>query len=185
MAQDTDLSLPVRFNPFKHHWHYILDILESASPEVILSLLGSLCNNYIDIYTGILTPEAIGNAIVEIIKSKQAFEVDDFARWVASGNGYQLIQLEDQSEWVVRKSNEYKRYIHLHPARTGPLMTRYKGSSLKTLYMLKASYKDFPVSLSLEKINITRMQIGLSPVKKFDRNIGLLKCFEQFFSKTS
>lgn len=48
--------------------------------------------------------------------------------------------------------------------------------------MLKTHFADFPESLSLEKVNRTRMQIGLSPMKKLDRNKGILKCYEIFFN---
>jgi hypothetical protein len=181
MIEETDIPLPVRFNPFKHHRNYILSILEGASPEEIINLLDPVCNNYIDIYTGRMTPETIGNAVIDILKSNQVFQVDDFTCWVASKNGYHQIKLEDRSEWVVRRSNEAERYIHIHPTRTGALTIRFKGSTLKTIYLLKTSFTDFQDTLSLEKVNRTRMQIGLSPIKTLDRNKGILKCYEKFF----
>ena len=136
MIVETDIPIPVRFNPFKHHRNYILGILEDDSNEEIINLLDPVCNNYIDIYTGPMTPEAIGNAIIDILKSNQAFQVNDFNGWVASTNGYQQVKLEDRSEWVVRKSNENERYIHIHPTRTGLFTVRFKGSTLKTIYLL-------------------------------------------------
>ncbi|MCX6239882.1 MAG: hypothetical protein NTY07_20445, partial [Bacteroidia bacterium] len=129
MTGETDIPVPVRFNPFKHHRNYILSILEGASPEEIINLLDPVCNNYIDIYTGRMTPETIGHAIIDILKSNQVFQVNDFNGWVALKNGYQQIKLEDRSEWVVRKSNENERYIHIHPTRTGELTFRFKGST--------------------------------------------------------
>ena len=183
MIEEPDIPIPVRFNPFKHHRNYILSILESASPEVIIGLVDPVCNNYIDIYTGPITPEAIGNAVIDILKSKKVLLPDDFRRWVDSKNGYQQIKLEDRSEWIVRKSNEAERYIHLHPAREGPFTIRFKGSTLKTAFLLKTGSKDFQETLSLEKVNRVRMQIGLSPVKKLERSKGILNCYEKFFSQ--
>lgn len=183
MSEETDIPFPVRFNPFKHHRNYILSVLESASPKVIINLLDPVCNNYIDIYTGTMTPEAIGHEVIDILKSKRVFQEDDFTRWVASKNGYRKITLEDRSEWIVRKSNEAERYIHLHPARNGPFTTRFKGSTLKTAYLLKTSFSGSPETLSMEKVNRKRMQIGLSPVKKLDRSKGILNCYEKFFSQ--
>lgn len=183
MAEETDIPFPVRFNPFKHHRNYILGILKSATTEVIIGLLDTVCNNYIDIYTGTMTPEDIGYAVIDILKSKQTFQSDDFNRWVDTKNGYRQITLEDQSEWIVRKSNELERYIHLHPARTGPFTIRFKGSTLKTAYLLRTEFKDFQESLTLEQVNRVRTQIGLSPVKKLDRSKGILNCYEKFFSK--
>jgi len=183
MADETDIPIPIRFNPFKHHRNYILSILESASPELIISLLDPVCNNYIDIYTGTMTPSAIGNAVIETLKSKQEFQEEDFSRWVDSKNGYRQIMLEDRSEWVVRKSIEAERYIHLHPARNGAFSIRFKGSTLKTTYLLKTSFSDLQEPFSLEKVNRIRIQIGLSPIKKLERNKGILNCYEKFFSQ--
>lgn len=181
MTEDTDIPIPVRFNPFKHHRNYILRTLESVAPDMITSLLDPVCNNYIDIYTGTLTPAAIGSSVIDILKSNNVFQLADFTRWVASKNGYQQIQLKDRSEWVVRKSKDVERYIHIHPTRTGPFTIRFKGSTLKTAYLLKTGPTNLQETLSLENVNRMRMQIGLSPVKKLDRNTGILKCYEEFF----
>jgi hypothetical protein len=181
MAHENDIPIPIRFNPFKHHRNYILEILNDAAPELIISLLDPLCNNYIDIYTGPMTPQAIGLAIIDVLKSNQAFENGDFSRWIDSKSGYRQIRLDDRSEWVVRKSVEAERYIHIHPAHTGRNTIRFKGSTLKTAYLLKSLFSDPQESHSLEKVNRVRLQIGLSPVKKLDRNRGILNCFDKFF----
>jgi hypothetical protein len=182
MDEENDIESHVRFNPFKHHWNFISGILENASLDLIIRLSDQICNNYTDIYTGEMAPESIENTVVDILKSKKVFYSDDFTRWVASKKGYRKIQLEDRSLWVVRKSSEDERYIHIHPARSGPFSTRFKGSTLKTIYLLKYNFKGVQEIPSLEKVNRIRMQIGLSPVKKLDRNKGLLKCFEQFIN---
>jgi hypothetical protein len=181
MDEEADIPIPVRFNPFKHHRNYILRLLVSASPELVISLLDPVCNNYIDIYTGTMTPEAISHGVIDLLKSNQLFQLDDFTRWVDSINGYQQIKLEDQSEWVVLKSNEDERYIHIHPARMGPFSMRFKGSTLKTIYLLKINFPKTMETLSLEDVNRVRIQIGLSPVKKLDKSKGILYCFEKFF----
>jgi hypothetical protein len=170
MADETNIPFPVRFNPIKHHRNYILGILESISPEVIISLLDPICNNYVDIYTGAMTPEAIGDEVVSILKSNKAFQEVDFNRWVATKNGYRQIKLADQSEWIVRKGNETARYVHIHPARNCPFTIRFKGSTLKTAYLLKTSFTDSREIISLEKVNRIRIKIGLSPVKKLGSN---------------
>lgn len=181
MPDETDIPIPVRFNPLKHHRNFIMNILENASPEMIISLLNQVNNNYIDIYTGTMTPEAISQAVIEILKSKHFFQEDDFNRWVASKTGYRQIKLEDQSEWIVRRSFEAERYIHLHPARTGRFTVRYKGSTLKTAYLLKFWNSGSQDTLSLEKVNQVRTQISLSPIKKLERSKGILNCYKKFF----
>jgi hypothetical protein len=178
MTEENTILFPVLFNPLKHHRNYILDLLKNASPETIIAQLDSICNNYIDIYTGTITPAAISNSVISILKSNQALDENAFNHWVATKNGYRQITLEDRSEWIVRKSNETKLYIHLHPARTGPFTMRFKGSTLKTVYLLKTISPEIP---SLEKVNSIRKQIGLSPVKKLERSKGILNCYEKFF----
>lgn len=180
MAEEDDIPFPVRFNPFKHHRDYIFRLLKSTSPELISRVLDPVCNNYTDIYTGAMCPGAIGHAVISILKSNHVFRAADFTRWLATKNGYRQITLEDGSEWIVRKSEEPDRYIHLHPARTGPLIIRFKGSTLKTVYQLKAQLPDFQATPTLEMVNRVRLQIGLSPVKKLERNKGMLYCYENF-----
>lgn len=182
MTDEADMPLPVRFNPFKHHRNYILSILDSAAPEEVIDLLDSVCNNYIDIYMGMLTPEFIVNGVVDILKSNQVFHFEDFCSWIASKNGYQQIKLEDHSEWIIRKGDIAERYIHIHPTRTGPLTARFKGSTLKTIYMLKTSFAGDDETVLVDNVNRIRRQIGLSPVKKLDKNKGILKCYESFFN---
>lgn len=181
MTDETDIPFPVRFNPFKHHRNYILSILQDAAPEEIITLLDLVCNNYIDIYTGTLTPEAIGHAVINILKSNHVILQNDFDGWVASKNGFQQINLEDGSEWILRKSNENERYIHLHPSRTGSFSVRFKGSTLKTVYLLRTGFTDAPEMPSLGKVNPVRLQIGLSPIKKLEKGKGILNCYEKFF----
>lgn len=181
MADETDIRLPVRFNSFKHHRNYILSILDGAAPEEIIGLLDPVCNNYIDIYTGIMTPDDICKAVIDFLKSNHVFQSDDFTRWVSSKKGYRQIQLEDRSEWIVRKGIDDERYIHIHPTRTGPFTIRFKGSTLKTVYLMKTIISGFRETLSLEMVNLSRNQIGLPPVKKLDRNKGILKCYGKFF----
>jgi hypothetical protein len=41
--------------------------------------------------------------------------------------------------------------------------------------------KDSAEIITLEKVNQARLQVGLSPIKKLDRNKGILACFEKLF----
>lgn len=182
MHEDNDIPLPVRFNVLKHHRNYILRLLESISYELAASLVETLNNNYVDIYYGPITPAAIANGVIELLKSKQVFSEKDFTRWVNSGNGYRRVTLPDHSEWIVRRSNEEQRYIHLHPSRSGACTIRFKGSSLKTVYLLKANGIDSKEDISLEMINKARTQANLSPVKNLERVSAIIHCFETFFS---
>lgn len=184
MITGAEIPIPIRFNPFKHHRNYILSVLENESPEAIINLLDPVCNNYIDLYTGLMSPEEIGIAVTEVLKSNHVFERADFSHWVDLKSGYRQLKLKDGSEWIVRKSVEAERFIHLHPAHTGLHTVRFKGSTLKTVYLLKSIFSSSPVSFSLEMVNQVRFKIGLSPVKKLDRNKGILNCMAKFFVST-
>lgn len=183
MDEEIHIPLPVRFNPFKHHRRYILELLQSASFEMITDLLDPVCNNYIDLYTGSLTCEEITREVIEILKSKELLAAEQFTHWVESNNGYRKLILSDQSEWVVRLGNENNRFVHLHPSRTGPYVIRFKGSTLKTIYLLKMQTPPSEKVPALEIVNKVRLKVGLSPVKKLDTGKGILACYEKFFSK--
>ncbi|MHC1777036.1 MAG: hypothetical protein AB9834_16670 [Lentimicrobium sp.] len=180
MDADIEIPLPIRFNLFKHHRNYMLDMLSEASPEAIIDMLGPVCNNYIDVYTGTMMPAIICDSVIALLKSMQVLQNDEFTQWVASKNGYRKIRLEEGSEWIVRKSDEPGRYVHLHPARTGPFTIRFKGSTLKTVYLLKASFGGRVEYLSQELINNARSQINLSPVSGLHRCKGIINCYRIF-----
>ena len=183
MEQLADIHAPIRFNAFKHHRDFLMNFLHKAPQQEVIKKLDPICNNYIDIYTGTQSPVEIGQSVIEILQSIHVFEIEAFNQWVKLRKGYRQIQLDDQSEWVIRESHESERYIHIHPARTGPLVVRFKGSTLKTAYILKINFDERPELPSLEAVNKVRQQIGLSPVKKLEHDKGILKCYTQFFAE--
>jgi hypothetical protein len=181
MMDETDLPLPVRFNRFKHHRDYLLYRLQGSSCNELIDLLDPVCNNYIDSYTGTMTPKDIGEAVVSLLKSEQALYLEAFTGWVGEKKGYRKIKLEDESEWVVRKSKDAERYIHLHPARTGRFTIRFKGSTLKTVCLLKIDPIGPGETPSVENVNRVRVRAGLSPVKRLEPGKGILFCWEKLF----
>lgn len=183
MFGEVDIPVPIRFNPLKHHRNFMLSTLTSRSPEEIKGLLEPVCNNYNDVYTGALSPTAIGKEIIRILTKEKVLRKDDFDRWLKINNGYRKLSLEDGSEWIVRLGNEDERYIHLHPSRDGKHTVRFKGSSLKTVFLMKTMQKDSAETITLERVNQARLLVGLSPIKKLDRNKGILNCFEKFFNR--
>ncbi len=92
-------------------------------------------NDYIDIYTGEMKPEDIRKGVIDVLISNQAFREAEFVLWLDSITGYRQIKLKDESEWIVRKSDEVERYVHIHASRRGPYTIRFKGSTLKTELM--------------------------------------------------
>lgn len=182
MDEEINIPLPIRFNPLKHHRKYILRLLQNASPETITDLLDPVCNNYIDLYTGSLTSNQIALEVIAILKSKGMLDAEKFTTWVNGNHGYRKLTLYDQSEWVVRFGNESERFVHLHPSRTGPHTVRFKGSTLKTICLLKMNIPGQIKTPSLDIVNRVRIQVGLSPVGKLEPHKGILACYEKFFT---
>lgn len=180
---DEEMNLPpIRFNPLKHHRKYILRLLQNASPEMITDLLDPVCNNYIDLYTGSLTSEAIAWQIIDSLNSMDVLDAEKFTRWVEGNHGYRKITLSDYSEWIVRSGNKSDRFIHLHPSHTGSHSVRFKGSTLKTICLLKINARTSRDTPFLEIVNRVRLQVGLSPINKLYPDKGILACYEKFFS---
>ncbi|RKD87866.1 hypothetical protein [Mangrovibacterium diazotrophicum] len=169
---------PFRFNAFKHHRNFQLMALADASEELIDQQLAPVCNNYVDVYTGVLSPADICAEIEMLLKKICVFEKDEFTGWLRSNRGYQELRLSDDSQWIVREGIDSVCYIHIHPARTGAHHIRYKGSTLKTVFLLKMAGFEAP---QLEDVNRLRQQVGLSPVARLAAKKGILKCFQEFF----
>ncbi len=182
MNEGNSIPFPVLFNPFKHHRSFVLETLKTQDMDRITLLLEAVCNNYIDIYTGDLTPRDIGHEIIGILETRLLLQKPDFDRTIR--NGYLQVKLIDQSEWIIRKSDDPERYVHIHPARTGAFTVRFKGSSLKTVYMLKTRTGQQNDSPSLEEVNRVRSEVSLSPVKKLEHGKGILRCHEKFVEQT-
>jgi hypothetical protein len=179
---DIKKVLPIRFNPLKHHRNYILKAIKENKLKQIIEFLDSVCNNYIDIYTGNLSVEEIENLAFQILKSGGVLNIREFSEWVNAGKGYRQIKLQNDSEWILRKSEDPEKCIHLHPARTGLYSFRLKASTFKTVLMIKTQELSAKNNqLTLDKVNQIRIQIGLSSAKKLERGRGILNCLESFF----
>jgi len=174
----NNIPFPFRFNAFKHHRGYILEVLERAPASAICEQLKPLCNNYVDVYTGCLPISSICREIISILQGQNILELGAFRKWVWVRNGYRELLLSDGSHWVVREGNETERYIHVHPGRRGPNVARFKGSTIKSVFLLKLEGIEEP---TLEDVNRLRQQIGLSPVRRLEVNKGILKCYRDFF----
>jgi len=57
---------------------------------------------------------------------------------------------------------------------------RFKGSTLKTVYLLKVGLKGFRETPSVENVNRVRVRTNLSPVKRLEPGKGILYCWEKF-----
>ncbi|VAW18372.1 hypothetical protein MNBD_BACTEROID01-1253 [hydrothermal vent metagenome] len=175
------IPAPITFNPFKHHKTCILqEINNQQLPDTaLLGLLNSIGDNYIDIYTGSFTPKKICTQVLAYLKNNHTFNQTAFEEWVGNSSGYKRIKLTDDSFWIVRKGVSNERYIHIHPAKTGPLSIRFKASTLKTIYWLKRKKRGNNPP-RLKEINEARLKVGLPPVKQLKYGEGILKCWGEF-----
>lgn len=185
MTLSNTIPLPVKFNPFKHHWRFFNSYTQEKPLLEVIKSLDAVCNNYIDFYTGLLTPREVSGQVVSALKLSGHYQLISFDRWLAEVKYYRVISLSDGSQWIVRRGEDDERYIHIHPARTGLFTIRIKGSTLKTVFMMHQFIKANGGELNLEIINTARRHIGLSPVKSLHRNKGFMKCYQMMFTSSS
>lgn len=176
------IPLPVKFNPFKHHWRFFTHYTHKRPLAEVIKSLDAVCNNYIDFYTGLLSPPEVCNQVVNLLKQARHFQMNSFEQWLAEVKYYRVLSMSDESQWIVRRGEEEERYIHIHPARTGPHTIRIKGSTLKTVVMMRQFINIHGDELNLEVVNAARRQIGLSPVKSLHRHKGFMKCYDMMFT---
>ncbi|MGQ8336725.1 hypothetical protein ACUNWD_09260 [Sunxiuqinia sp. A32] len=173
----NEVPVPIRFNAFKHHRNYMLEVLAKSSTAEFIELLDPLCHNYIDIYIGEFTSFQIAKSIIDILSTENLFSSNEFKIWLDRNGGHRSIKLVDQSEWILRLGEDSDRFIHIHPARTGKHVVRFKGSTLKTVVKMMTKKMSDNEVLKLEDVNEAREQINLSPIKKLEAGKGILRCY--------
>ena len=179
MDGNNKIPAPISFNASKHHLKKILDIL-NRSDEKAVHELESICHNYSDIYTGNLSPREISEKIILFLKELEVCEKNTFTKWLSGKNHHRKIILPDLSEWILRLAKDPDRFIHIHPAKTGPFTIRFKGSTLKTVYRVKRMFEIQKGNPTLKQVNAARKKANLSPVKALNTGKGILKCWKYF-----
>lgn len=185
MFLKDNFPYPFRFNPWKHHHQWILqhvDLLvnnpanKKLKAEIIANIK-SINSNYVDIYTGIKTPEEITLDIYHQLGEQNALEKKAFSLWLEQKE-FHLLTISDQSIWVLREGLEEERFIHIHPARNAPNIIRLHGNSWKTAVMVKTHGYSFN-TMSVREINEIRINIlGLSPLKNLEKSQRLISAFK-------
>lgn len=173
---------PFRFNPWKHHLQWVLDRLQQVvtNPEDIplrnelIENVSSINSNYIDVYTGSLSPEQLIQCIQSELKKFEINDKSEFSTWI-SQYGFKSLTLSDGSVWILREGVNDETYIHIHPARNASNMTRIHGNSWKTAIIARVYNPHFSEN-DLSVINELRVkQLNLSPVKNLYTCQRLLK----------
>lgn len=181
----TSIPPPYRFNPWKHHLHWVLSRLKyhQDHPEDLtrrketIENIKVLNSNYLDIYTGVLTPEQLTRDIGEKLKESKINDKSSFSAWIGR-NGFKLVTLSDHSGWVLREGTEEECYIHLHPARNTPQVIRIHGNSWKSVVVTRM-FNPGMADTDLSAINEVREKhLNLSPLKNIDESQRLLKALK-------
>ena len=176
---------PFRFNPWKHHLHWVQDCLHHVlnNPgdfklrNEIIENLNSINSNHVDIYTGHLTTEQLIKGISEELKKLEIGDRNGFSLWIGKW-GFKLATLSDRSVWVLREGADDGLYIHVHPARNSPNIIRIHGNSWKTVVVTKIFYPHL-VDMDILVINEVRVKhLNLSPIKNIYDSQRLLKAMK-------
>jgi len=181
-----EIPLPLAFNPYKHHFGFLLKATEKwqkmpweeVEPELLC--IGS---NLIDFYLGELSVEEVSRQTVDFLTNRSLIERDVFLRWLDPPH-WKKIELSDGSKWLIKQGNDTQRYVHIHPAKRSPHTTRVRAVTLKTVLALEIKHvKLHAVSLeNLESVNQIRKEyLNLSPIKSLRKNeSGILRLWKLF-----
>jgi hypothetical protein len=174
--------IPILFNPLKHHFSALQQMLVQADPAEITTRLLSLGGSQMDMYAGPLAPEAIFDEIRAQLKSAGVDTRAAYEAFLAKSVGYAEMVLSDTSVWILRLAEDKAHYIHLHPGRYSPHTFRVKASSLKTALAYQAARQTGILTNNLlADLNYVRKELRLSPLRSTSESghileiIGLLK----------
>ncbi|MCL4481689.1 MAG: hypothetical protein M1445_03540 [Bacteroidetes bacterium] len=176
---------PYRFNPWKHHLHWVLDRLQyhQDNPEDLtrqgetIENIKAINSNYLDIYAGSLTPEQLIRDIGDKLRESGISDRCSLSGWIGR-KGFKLVTLPDRSGWVLREGTEEGFYIHFHPARNTPQVIRIHGNSWKSVVVARM-FNPGMADANLSAINEVRVKyLDLSPIKNIFESQRLLKALE-------
>lgn len=169
---------PFQFNELKHHLGAIGSYIINYNQPLahLKKALSEIGESQMDLYTGQLKCGAIYKEIGKQLLANHHFSKLDFKKWIITGGGYQMVELSDESKWVLRISESSIPYIHVHPARYSKYTVRVKASHLKTAIAFKILQLKEKTDLSVSTINYLRTKhLFISPIKKLIPGKGLHK----------
>ncbi len=175
---------PILLNTWKHHARALrqrIGDVTVAGPAALDELAQNLLvigTALMDLYLGDLSPQAIGEGVLALLRRDNRLALAAHTAWITDGGGYRTVTLaEDGSQWVLRLGDEADRYVHVHPARWVPNTCRVKANVLKTAVMVLA-YAGVHGSDPLDVALVNRVRhdyLGLAPLGRDlagDQGIG-------------
>jgi hypothetical protein len=144
-------------------------VSELASELVVIG------NRLMDLYTGPLTPAAIGREALAQLAAKGLQDYPALAASLAATEGYALLTLSDGSAWTVRLGPADGRYVHLHPGRWATNTMRVQANTLKSAIVAHAfAQLTGQEPTDLDVMNAARLAyLNLLPVRQLDADGGL------------
>ena len=176
---------PITFNTYKHHFHFLLEILplwQHFSWEKVENEIKVIGENLIDLYLGNLDVEQIYNECITYIESINIHNKTGFDNWLLP-HQYKKIVLSDGSTWILKSSINKQKYIHIHPGKYSTRSIRVRGTTLKTALtvMYFAICTNNLNQIDLRFVNLIRSKyLGISPIKSLQHNQGLKRILDLF-----
>lgn len=179
----SEIEDQFQYNIIKHHLSYLVGCIKSVHNneielEFLISKLVRVGDSVLDLYMGNLSIVQIIKEIKKFIPISSLYNKDEYSIWLGlSGSDYVSVDISDGSTWVLRISDDIKRFIHIHPGKKCENTMRVKGKTLKTAVLYCAYQqinKIFPIDLEI--INYVRINfLAESPVNNVTNNSGIGK----------
>jgi hypothetical protein len=173
---------PINFNCWKHHTEFIKRQIESVKKLSDLiklkKLLLKIGESQMDLYFGVHTPSEISEQIIKQLEKRNVLSKESYTFWLNDrGLDYKLLSLSDDSIWTLRKGNDNRRYVHIHPGRYSPHTRRVKAPTLKTaIFTLCYEKVSAPKMKTRDLMNLIRKEyLDEPPLKAVSGESGLGK----------
>jgi len=179
----SEIPSPITFNPYKHHFRFLLEEIKKWNTEIIKENVLSIGNNLTDFYLGTLDIIEICNECNDFFTGQNITNLASFSEWLGQSK-WKKIKLSDSSDWLIKMGEQENRYIHLHPAKFSLNTIRVRATTLKTVLALVAT-NTFPnesANENLKAVNKLRAEIlDLSPIKALhSTDSGILRLWKIF-----
>lgn len=177
----AQLPYPALLNTWKHHAGWIRERIAaavSAGSVGVAALPAEMAvvgSRLMDLYTGSFTPAEIAEFVITDLKTRNLFEFEALADWLAGQGEYAMTELPDGSMWTIRLGPADGRYLHLHPGRWVPHTMRVQANTLKSAVMAHAHAKlTGGAATDLAVMNEARKRyLGMLPVRELTGDGGL------------
>ena len=138
-----------------------------------------------DLYNGEYSPNEISEQIINQLEMKNHLSAESYNYWLYENKtDYQSLTISDKSVWILRRSENKKRYVHIHPGRYSPNTRRVKAITLKTaIFTLCYEKIGGTKTDTIEKINYARKKyLNQHPLKEISGDCGIGRLLSLFQS---